>query len=1046
VIRLSIRRPVAVTMVYGAVAAMGAFAWRNIPIELIPDTNLPRLTVTGSWVGASPETVEAFLTSPLEATIQQIKGVEKITSTSTEGFTSIQVDFGRDVDMDFARLDLSERIATLEEDLPPDVRGVTVQKYVPRELEEQLTPFLSYQLTGPYTLEALRAHLDDVVQPALTEIEGVGLVNVFGGRERRLEVRVDPEASRSLGLSPDVLSRRIGELDLVREAGVVREGSREWTVTIANRPASAQDVLDAVVATVDGRLVRVSDVASVSDTYEEATGYNRIDGRPAVRVDVIKEIGTNTVDVADRVKARMAELEPLVPYGSSYILLEDESEDIRARFTDLETRAAAAAVVIFLVLLAFLRSFASALVVFSTIGFSVLITLNLVYGGGFSLNLLTLMGLAMGFGLLVDNCIVVLENVYRRWRAGEDPGTAAEQGSSEVVLPILASTATNLIVFLPFVYMQGDMRLFYVPLAIVVGLSQIASLVVGFTFIPSLSARLLRGRQRGTPPAEPAAPAARRLPLYMRFYAAVVGWTLRNPWVTVTVAAAMFGGSWWLFDRYVTRGVVWGGGFGAQETMITVNVALPRGSSLERTDELVRFFEQKLATMPEVERYTSQVNATPIRSDARIMITFPDSLETTFIPLAVKEEMFAFSTTFTGADVRVYGTGAAFSNSFYGGGGGAPNYAIEVFGYNYEKVREIAEDLGGRFERMTRIEEVDTNASGRYTVDRATEYTVRVDRDALARYDISVQDLAFRLQAAVGGAAGMSWVKLGGDEVQYRVKLEGNEQADVLALQSTLFTLPDGRQVRLGDVVTVTPRSVLASVLRENQQYKRTVAYEFRGPVKLGDAVRDAVLDRTELPPGYSIKPAAGFGLRVEDRRQIYLVLAVSLLLIYMVTAAVFESFRLPLCVLLAIPMGLIGTFLTFFYTNATFTREAYIGVIMAGGIVVNNAILLVDHVNKLRARPDVALEDAALQGTLERVRPILMTSATTVLGMLPLVLFSGSNDNIWNALAFTLIGGMISSTVLVLTVTPALYVLFERRAAARAVVAPIPQLATAGD
>jgi multidrug efflux pump subunit AcrB len=480
--------------------------------------------------------------------------------------------------------------------------------------------------------------------------------------------------------------------------------------------------------------------------------------------------------------------------------------------------------------------------------------------------------------------------------------------------------------------------------------------------------------------------------------------------------------------------------------MITVNVALPRGSSLERTDELVRFFEQKLATMPEVERYTSQVNATPIRSDARIMITFPDSLETTFIPLAVKEEMFAFSTTFTGADVRVYGTGAAFSNSFYGGGGGAPNYAIEVFGYNYEKVREIAEDLGGRFERMTRIEEVDTNASGRYTVDRATEYTVRVDRDALARYDISVQDLAFRLQAAVGGAAGMSWVKLGGDEVQYRVKLEGNEQADVLALQSTLFTLPDGRQVRLGDVVTVTPRSVLASVLRENQQYKRTVAYEFRGPVKLGDAVRDAVLDRTELPPGYSIKPAAGFGLRVEDRRQIYLVLAVSLLLIYMVTAAVFESFRLPLCVLLAIPMGLIGTFLTFFYTNATFTREAYIGVIMAGGIVVNNAILLVDHVNKLRARPDVALEDAALQGTLERVRPILMTSATTVLGMLPLVLFSGSNDNIWNALAFTLIGGMISSTVLVLTVTPALYVLFERRAAARAVVAPIPQLATAGD
>jgi multidrug efflux pump subunit AcrB len=503
----------------------------------------------------------------------------------------------------------------------------------------------------------------------------------------------------------------------------------------------------------------------------------------------------------------------------------------------------------------------------------------------------------------------------------------------------------------------------------------------------------------------------------------------------------MFGGSAWLFDRYVTRGVYWGGGFREGETYVTVRVVLPRGSSLERIDELVAFFEGKLATMPEVERYTSDVRP----EGAFMRITFPDSLENTFIPLAIKDEMFAYSTSFTGADVFVQGFGNAFSSSYYGGGGGAPNYAINVFGYNYEKVREIAEDLGGRLERMTRIEEVDTNASGRFQLDRATEYAVQVDRNALARYDISMQDLVFRLEAAVGGRALARQLKLGGDEVQYSVKLEGNERADVLALLGTLVTLPDGRQVRLEDVVTVAPRNVLASVVRENQQYKRTVAYEFRGPVKLGDAVRDAVLDRTELPPGYTIEPAAGFGFTPEDRRQIYLVLAVSLLLIYMVTAAVFESFRLPLCVLLAIPMGLIGTFLTFFYTNATFTREAYVGVIMAGGIVVNNAILLIDHVNKLRAGPGARLEDAVLQGTLERVRPILMTSATTVLGMLPLVLFSGSNDNIWNALAFTLIGGMISSTSLVLTVTPALYVLFERRRAAPVGV-PTRELALAGD
>ena len=1030
-IRLAVRRPVAVTMAYAAVAAMGAFAWRNIPIELIPEQDLPRLSVSGSWRGASPETVEAFLTSPLEAVIQQVKGVARVRSVSTEGASGIQVEFERDTDMDFARLELSERITTLLDDLPVGVGPVLVDRYVPEELREQQTPFLTYTLTGPYTLEALRAHVDDVVRPAITETEGVGLVRVRGGRRRLLDVRLDGEASRSLGLSPELLARRIAALDLVREAGTVRQGGREWTVTIANRPSSAGDVLDAVVATVEGRPVRLHDVAAISDTYEEATSYNRIDGRPAVTFEVIKETGANTVAVADRVKARMAGLEARAPYGARYVLLEDESREIRRQFSDLRARAGAATVVIFLVLLGFLRSFASTAVVFSTIAFSVLIALNLVYLGGFSLNLLTLMGLAMGFGLLVDNSIVVLENVYRRRQAGDEPRRAAEQGAAEVVVPILASTATNLIVFVPFVYLQGEMRTYYVPLAIVVGLSQVASLLVGFSYVPAVTARLAKrraGRALRTGAAGPhaAAPGARpaHVPLYARFYAAVIGWTLRRPWLTVTVTAVLFWGSAWLFDNYVTRGVRWGGWAAEGETYVDVRVSLPRGSSLERTDELVRFFEDKLAAMPEVERYNSQVGV----SGANIRVTFPDSLEATCVPVTVKNAMTSYSYGFTGAEVRVFGYGAAFSASSYGGGAGAPNYAVRVLGYNFERVREIAEDLAERLSRMARIEEVDPNAAGRFTRDRAVEYAIAIDRDALARYDTSVQDLAFSLQAAVAGSSGQATMKLGGEEVEYRVKLEGAGEADVLALLETLVPLADGRQLRVGDVVTVAPRDVLASILREDQQYLRTVAYEFRGPVRLGDAVLGTVLARTDVPPGYTVEQdrRAGIVITGADRRQIYLVLSVALLLVYMVTAALFESLSLPLCVLLAVPMSLVGVFLMFFYTGATFTREAYIGVIMASGIVVNNAILLVAHINRVRARSGLPLAEAVLGGTLERVRPILMTSSTTILGLLPLVLFSRSDANIWNALAFTLIGGLISSTLLVLTVTPALYMLFE--------------------
>jgi HAE1 family hydrophobic/amphiphilic exporter-1 len=501
----------------------------------------------------------------------------------------------------------------------------------------------------------------------------------------------------------------------------------------------------------------------------------------------------------------------------------------------------------------------------------------------------------------------------------------------------------------------------------------------------------------------------------------VISFTLRFPWVAVVVAAASLGGSYYLFDKYVTRGVVWGGGWG-QDTYISIRITLPRGSDLERTDELTRFFEERLTALPEVERFTSNVQGTY----GYIRVEFPEELETTSVPPAIKEQMVAYSLQFTGAEVRVYGYGP----SFYGGGGSPPNYSIKILGYNYERVRDIAEDLGSRLTRLSRIRDVDTNASGSwYVQDKASEFVVEIDREALARYDMTVQEFVSRMTAVIQGQTGQSLLKVGGEEVRFDVKVEGFREVDLRELRETIILGATGTGIRIGDVVSIRPRDIMARIRRENQQYERTVAYQFRGPRKLGDAVRDGVLEATVLPPGYTIEEADRWRWSDEEREQIYFVLAVSIFLIYMVTAALFESLKQPLCVLLTVPMALIGVFLIFFYANATFTREAYIGVIMMGGIVVNNAILLVDHINQIRRKGEWGLRDAILQGTLERVRPILMTTTTTVLGLLPLVLFSqGADANIWNALAYALIGGLLSSTLFVLTTTPALYYLFERR------------------
>ncbi|MEX0843523.1 MAG: efflux RND transporter permease subunit, partial [Gemmatimonadota bacterium] len=536
------------------------------------------------------------------------------------------------------------------------------------------------------------------------------------------------------------------------------------------------------------------------------------------------------------------------------ILVRDQSEEVRAELSDLTNRAAIAAFVIFLVLLGFLRSFRSAGIIFATIVFSVLIALNLVYFGGLSLNLLTLMGLALGFGLIVDNSIVVLENIFRQWEQGLAPEQAAEKGARDVVLPIFASTATTCIVFVPFLYLQGELRIYYLPLAVVVGLTLVASIFVAFTFIPALAARLLDSGRRssdGTP--EPVAeggvtleggdrllPAysGKRSPLYIRFYAGLLGATLRAPWVTIVVAMVCFGGGFYLFENYVNRQAVWGGGGFQARSFVLITITMPRGTDLERVDGLTRFFEDRIARMPEVERFETRVNG--VNSQTRV--EFPEELEYTAVPLVIEEQLRAFSLGFTGANVRVIGQGPSFGG---GMGGAAPNYRITFLGYNYERLAEIAADLGSRLQGHSRIHEVDTNASSGFTRDRATEFVARIDRDAAARHQVSVREVSELLADNLRGGGQGSPIMLGGEVVGLEVRLQGFRDADVQHLREMVVTTSRGVRLPLGDLIQVEERRVLTTILREDQQYERTVAYEFRGPRPLGDVIRDQALEAT---------------------------------------------------------------------------------------------------------------------------------------------------------------------------------------------------------
>jgi len=533
--------------------------------------------------------------------------------------------------------------------------------------------------------------------------------------------------------------------------------------------------------------------------------------------------------------------------------------------------------------------------------------------------------------------------------------------------------------------------------------------------VPALAARV---------PARGGPSPARRGTAPARAYRRAVAATVARPKTTVLAALLLFVGSGWLFREKVPRGPEWAAW--GEQTFLAVRITLPRGAELDRTDAIARAFEERLAGLPEVDRFVTRVGP----GSASVHVTFPESLETTLTPVVVKERLVAYGHRFGGADVRVYG----FGPSFYGGGGSPPAYSLKLLGYDYGRLERFADGLADRLEAFPRIRDVDRDASGFwYERDEEVEIVLAPDRERLAAYGIGVADLLDRATAATRGRVARDVVVLAGEEVDLDVRLAGAREADVAALANTIVTTDAGRPVRVGDVATIRPRRTLGRIVREDQQYQRIVAYEFRGPRKLGDRVRDAVLASTDLPPGYSIEAEPEWWeTDEEDDRQIALVVALAVVFVFLTTGALFESLRAPLVVLAAVPLALVGVFLVWLVADRSFGREAWIGVVLMSGIVVNNAILVVDRIGALRrgaGGPALPLAEAAVEGTLDRVRPILMTTATTVLGLLPLVVFAGAGAaTLWSALALATIGGLLASTLLVLVTIPALYVLVSGR------------------
>lgn len=1001
--KILVERPIAVVMLLLTAALLGAYSFLHVPIELAPKEDYPQITVRTTWSDVPPEIIQTQITAPLEEVAATVKGVKKITSSSSIGLSSVSLEFDPKTNMEFARLELMERIARIRGELPYAANRPQIIPYIPEDFST--APFLEYTISGDYSLQELREMLKERLEYGLGAVRGVAGVEVSGGSDPEIRISLDREKTQNLNVHPYLVLRALNRWNQTYPAGKIDRGGQEYLFKISSSLESLRDLNDMTIAVRGGVAVRLKDVARIEQTFGDIRYLNRINGQPTIRLTVHKEKGTSTLRVSAAVKAKIEELKRELPKNLVFRIVNDEGDEIRKSLRELSLLVGVILAVIFLLVFLILRSFGPSLLILTSIAFSVLITFNLIYYFKISINMLTLGALALGFGLFVDNSIVVFESILRLREKGHAALEAAVQAPKDVFVAVFASTLTTVSVFFAFPYFQGRLKLYYLPVGIVISSALAISLLISFTLIPALSPRLLKIRK--------AKPSPRRFRFYEKFLKVL----LRHPIEVLVIIGLMFYGSYKWFRKEVTIGEFFR--WYSRDRLI-VTLGMPPGSDIEHTDDVVRRFEEKVMEEDYEKEMTSSISA----ENAAIVITFPPEVEFSFRPYALKEKLIQLATQFAGISVGVYGFDP---QGYYSGFGTGTFYdsSIKFYGYNLKKLSEITAGVEQRLRQNPRIRETRIVSSryGWWRVD-SFEHILRIDHEKLRCYRVDPQYLYFYLQTLLRGefSTPLKW-RMEGKEIAISIKFPEADRLDLNALQESLIMTSDGEYLRLRDILTLEERPIAGSIDRENQQFQQTLMWEFRGPSRAADNYKKAVFASLKLPAGFSATLEESWRMTEEEKGQVTLAVILSLVMIFMILASLYESFVQAFFIILAVPLALIGVFVAFVIADFSFDSSAYIGVILLGGIVVNNAILLVDHIN-LKRRQGLPLLESILVGSQERLRPILMTTGTTVLGMFPLLLIQTevAKRRIWASLALSTVGGLISSTILILIVIPIFY------------------------
>jgi HAE1 family hydrophobic/amphiphilic exporter-1 len=1032
--KFALDRPVTVLMVFSAVVLIGIISWQRLPLELLPSINYPQITVLTTHANVAPPEIESLISQPIEEALGSIKGVRRITSVSKEGISLVTLDFEWGTDTNLSTLDVREKLDVIKGALPRDVDHPIIVKFDPTSF-----PILTLGVSGQAGLERLTRIAANDIKPKLERVPGVALARIGGGVEREIVVAVDQGRLFAYGLPIATVVEKLKEANFNFPGGSIERGKTEIRIRTIGQFESLEDLKNVVLSKTRTNIpIFLRDVAEVQDTFKSMTSSFVINAEKSIGISVFKQADSNTVQVAAELLREIAALQKDLNPQVSITVAYNQATFIEEAITDLELAGIIGGILAFTILLLFLRSIGSALIVITAIPISVLGVFTLMYMTGLSLNIMSLGGLALGVGMLVDNGIVILENIHRHRRNTPDAYQAALIGSEEMQNPVIASTLAHIIVFLPIIFVKGLTGKFFAQLALTISFSLLISIMVALLLNPMLAAgRLLPARRRGGSnprPAEPAASNSQILsPLWqlvdqlMRLtenvYLKILATALRNKkkvllftlgLLIFSIALLPFMGQEFIPD--------------VDQGNFIIKASMPAGTGLESTEAAALQVDKIVRNVPEVKDVFVNIGHDAIEKTEKALGDFEPNIARVTVVLnenrrrSVKEIVDGLRPEVsTIPDIQVeYILNQNVTQILRQKQ--AAVELLEISGPDLETIENLSRLITGKLEAIESLKDVKSSLAG-----DETEIKISVDHEKAAGFKLSVQDIADTLKTAMEGESATKFHDAD-RQIDIVVKLRDEDSEDSSKLENILIYTPFNSNVPLNEIAALSLSTRLRDIQRRDLKRVAVISANIIG-MSSSEAIAKVkgVLDAMPLPPDTYIAYSADQAETERSFQNLEFALLFSILLVYMLLASLFESFLNPFIIMFAVPLAAVGVILILFITGLNISLGVYIGSIMLGGIVVNNSIILLDYTERLRKK-GLSYVEAVLQSGQVRLRPILMTALTTILGLIPLAVGFGGGSELRRPLAITVIGGLTTSTFMTLVIIPVIYALVQER------------------